>query len=83
MKISDLWYILAYDSFHIYFIFKHLPKGQPLSGDQLRAALDKITENFKGMTSQLLKLASTQSNENVNNNVGSKALKNRYDVIML
>lgn len=69
--------------FFIYFRFKHLSKGQPLSGDQLRAALDNIMENSKGMASQLQKLGSTQSNENFNNNVASKAPKNRYDVIML
>lgn len=57
--------------FFIYFRFKHLPKGQPLSGDQLRAALDNITENFNGMSSQLQKLGSTQSNENFNNIVAS------------
>lgn len=83
MEISDLWYTLVYDSFFTYFRFKHLPKGQPLSDDQLRAALDNITENFKGMASQLQKLGSTQSNENFNNIVASKAPKNRYDVIML
>ncbi|XP_061168272.1 uncharacterized protein LOC133177209 [Saccostrea echinata] len=59
------------------FSFKHLSKGQPLSGDQLRTELDNITENYKKMASQLLKLGSTQSNENFNNVVASKAPKNR------
>ncbi|CAG2199318.1 unnamed protein product [Mytilus edulis] len=57
--------------------YKHLPKGEPLSNENLRKHLETVTENYKKRSSQLVDLGSTQSNENFNNIVASKAPKNR------
>ncbi|XP_063436090.1 uncharacterized protein LOC134717530 [Mytilus trossulus] len=57
--------------------YKHLPKGEPLSNENLRKQLETMTENYKKRSSQLVDLGSTQSNENFNNIVASKAPKNR------
>ncbi|CAG2213417.1 unnamed protein product [Mytilus edulis] len=55
--------------------YKHLPKGEPLSNENLRKHLETVTENYKKRSSQLVDLGSTQSNENFNNIVASKAPK--------
>lgn len=67
----------------IYFSYKHLSKGQPLSGDKLRKELDDITSNLQYMMQHMNKLGSTQSNENFNNIVASKAPKNRYIFLII
>lgn len=56
---------------------KYLPDGKPLKDDMLREALNNITLSLKRILSQLVCLGSTQSNENFNNMVASKAPKNR------
>ncbi|XP_052070080.1 uncharacterized protein LOC127708930 [Mytilus californianus] len=57
--------------------YKHLPKGEPLTNENLRKQLETVTENQKKRSSQLVDLGSTQNNENFNNIVTSKAPKNR------
>ncbi|XP_021350929.1 uncharacterized protein LOC110448808 [Mizuhopecten yessoensis] len=57
--------------------YRHLPKGEPLTNENLRKQLETVTENYKKRSSQLVDLGSTQSNENFNNIVASKAPKNR------
>ncbi|VDI68302.1 Hypothetical predicted protein [Mytilus galloprovincialis] len=57
--------------------YKHLPKGEPLSNENLRKHLETVTENYKKRSSQLVDLGSSQSNENFNNIVASKAPKHR------
>ena len=56
---------------------KYLPDGKPLNDEMLREALNRITLSLKRILPQLVWLGSTQSNENFNNMVASKAPKNR------
>ncbi|CAC5383202.1 unnamed protein product [Mytilus coruscus] len=57
--------------------YRHLPKGEPLTNENLHKQLETVTENYKKRSSQLVDLGSTQSNENFNIIVASKAPKNR------
>ncbi|XP_062599938.1 uncharacterized protein LOC134261526 [Saccostrea cucullata] len=59
------------------FRFKHLPNGQQLKADGLRQALEEMVETYKKRADQLVNMGSTQSNENFNFVVSSKAPKNR------
>lgn len=58
--------------------FTSLPNGKPLHGDGLRKELETLVEKYKGRIENMRDLGSTQSNENFNNIVSTKAPKNRY-----
>uniref|UniRef100_A0A8W8P2E2 Mutator-like transposase domain-containing protein n=1 Tax=Magallana gigas TaxID=29159 RepID=A0A8W8P2E2_MAGGI len=60
------------------FRFTSLPNGKPLHGDGLRKELETLVEKYKGRIENMRDLGSTQSNENFNNIVSTKAPKNRY-----
>lgn len=62
----------------MYYRFKHLPNGQPLSGDQLKNELDQLAQSYIDRADKLLNLGSTQRNESFNNSVASFAPKNRF-----
>lgn len=57
--------------------FTSLPNGNPLHGDGLRKELETLVEKYKGRIENMRDLGSTQSNENFNNIVSTKAPKNR------
>lgn len=56
---------------------KYLPNRKPLVNDKLRDALNSITLRLKRISPQLVHLGSTQSKENFNNPVASKAPKHQ------
>lgn len=70
-QIESLFYLL-----HV-FRFTSLPNGKPLHGDDLRKELETVVEKYKGRIENMRDLGSTQSNENFNNIVSTKAPKNR------
>lgn len=54
---------------------KNLPYGKPLSDRPLRAALQDLFKIYCGKSDELAMLGSTQTNENFNHMVASKAPK--------
>lgn len=57
---------------------KSLPYGKDLDNPDLREALESIIEIFVANVKKLSPLGSSQSNEAINNTIGSKAPKIRY-----
>ncbi|XP_062614819.1 uncharacterized protein LOC134276600 [Saccostrea cucullata] len=58
--------------------FTSLPNGKPLDGDELKKELETLVEKYKSRIPNMRNLGSTQSNENFNNMVATKAPKNRH-----